>query len=96
MVSNCLDAIKAATALQQKAGTLVLDAAQVKALDTVLVPALVGNWVTHYETSTGSGLSAPMLLGVIKTIDDFADCFRHDVVVSGKTERRWYSALDKK
>jgi len=96
MVSNCLDAIKAATELQKKAGTLVLDSAQVKALDTVLVPALVGNWVAHYETGMGSGISAPMLLSIIKTIDDFAECFRHDVTVNGKIERRWYTALDKK
>jgi DNA repair exonuclease SbcCD ATPase subunit len=93
MVSNCLDAIIAAVNLHKQAGTLVLDANQAQNLDTAHVPALVGNWVSHYETRSGSSLSAPMLKGVITTIDDLAECFRFDDNAGGAVTRRWYKSL---
>ena len=93
MVSNCLDAIKAATDLHKKAGTLILDATQIANLDTVHVPAIIGNWVSHYETGSGSSLSAPMLQGVIQTIDALAECFRYDDATATPVVRRWYRSL---
>src|SRR3546814_7007466 len=57
MVGNCLDAITAAVDLNKRAGTLILDAQQITDLDTAHVPAIVGNWVSHYETGSGSSLS---------------------------------------
>jgi len=95
MVKNCLDAITSAVELNKKAGTLALDAQQAKDMDTVHVPALIGNWVSHYETGSGSNLSAPMLRGVITTIDDFGECFRYDDKTSGTTVRRFYPSLSK-
>lgn len=96
MVSNCLAAINAAIDLNKKAGTLVLDARQVSGIDTVHVPALVGNWVNHYETASGSSLSPPVLKGVLKTIDEIAECFRFDDSSSGTVQRRWYKSLSSK
>jgi recombinational DNA repair ATPase RecF len=93
MVSNCLGAIKAAVDLHDNAGSLVLDTQQVQDLDTVHVPALIGNWVSHYETGTGGSLSAPVLLGVVQTIDDLAECFRFDDNSTGTVVRRWYKSL---
>lgn len=96
MVSNCFDAITAAVELHKQAGGLILDPQQVQDLDTVHLPALVGNWVSHYETGSGSSLSASMLKGVIKTIDELAECFRFDDN-SGKTiTRRWYRSLSRR
>ena len=94
MVSNCLDAITSAVWLYKKAGTLVLDAHQIQDIDTSYVPAIVGNWVSHYETGSGSSLSAPALSGVIDSIDALAECFRYDDTSGGSTVRRWYKALD--
>ena len=73
----------------------MLDAQQqVKDIDTSHVPAIVGNWVSHYETSSGSSLSAPVLDGVITSIDALAECFKYDDTSGNSTVRRWYKALD--
>jgi hypothetical protein len=93
MVSNCLDAITQAVDLHKKAGSLVLDASQVGDLSTAHVPAIVGNWVSHYETGSGSSLSAPVLQGIISSIDALAECFRYDDTSSGTPVRKWYRSL---
>lgn len=93
MVSNCLDAINAAVNLHKQAGTVVLDSRQIQDLDKVHVPALVGNWISHYETGMASGLSAPVLRGIVKTVDELAECFRYDDNSSGTVVRRWYKSL---
>jgi hypothetical protein len=93
MVSNCLDAITSAVNLHKSAGALVLDAQQVQDIDNSHVPAIVGNWVSHYETGSGSSLSAPALGGVISSIDALAECFRCDDASGGKAVRRWYKSL---
>ena len=94
MVSSCLEAIGAAIELQKRATTIVLDAQQQADIDTTLVPALVGNWVSHYETASGASLTPPVLKGVLQTIDNFADCFRYDDVSTGNVQRKWYRSLD--
>ena len=96
VVSNSLDAITSAIKLHKKASTLVLDAQQTQDIDTSHVPAIVGNWVSHYETGSGSSLSAPALCGVISSIDALAECFRYDDTSAGSTVRRWYKSLDKR
>lgn len=93
MVSNCLDAITSSVDLHKLAGTLILDAQQIADLDTVHVPAIVGNWVSHYETGSGSSLSAPVLSGVVASIDALAECFRYDDSSGGAVARKWYKSL---
>jgi len=93
MVGNCLDAIKAAVDLHDQAGALILDAQQKQDLATVHVPAIVGNWVSHYETGSGSSLSAAVLTGVTTSIDALAECFKYDENVGGNTVRKWYKSL---
>ena len=66
---------------------------QISDLDTVHVPAIVGNWVSHYETGTASSLSAPVLGGIISSIDGLAECFRYDDTSGGTVVRRWYKSL---
>ncbi|OPY57048.1 MAG: hypothetical protein A4E55_01864 [Pelotomaculum sp. PtaU1.Bin035] len=97
MVNNCLEAITSAIDLHKKAGTLILDAQQVQDIDTVHVPAIVGNWVSHYETGSSSSLSASALGGVISSIYALAECFRYDDNTSGhSTVRKWYKSLSKR
>ncbi|MCY4587352.1 MAG: AAA family ATPase [Bryobacterales bacterium] len=96
MVRNCLDAITSAIELHKKAGTLALGEQQIQDIDTSHVPAIVGNWVSHYETGSGSSLSAPALGGVITSIDELAECFRYDDTSGGSSVRRWYKALDRR
>lgn len=96
MASNCLDAINPAIELHKKAGTLVLENQQVRNIETSHVPAIVGNWISHYETGSGSSLSAPALAGIVTTIDALAECFRYDDNTGSTTVRRWYKALDRR
>lgn len=96
MVKNCLDAITTAIELHKKAGTLVLENQQVRNFDKLHVPAIVGNWVSHYETGSGSSLSAQMLVGIVNSIDALAECFKYDDNTHGTTERKWYKALDRR
>lgn len=93
MVSNCIDAISKAVDLHRRAGTLVLDQAQVQALSNVHVPSILGNWCSHYETASASSLSGPMLLNVLQTVDNFSECFRWDDTSGGVVQRRWYRSL---
>src|SRR3546814_6784921 len=88
MVGNCLDAITAAVDLNKRAGTLILEAQQITDLDTAHVSAIVGNWVSHYETGSGSSLSAPVLSGIISSINALAECFRYNDASSGTVVRR--------
>lgn len=96
MVSNCLDAVTSAVDLHQKAGLLILDTAQVNNFATVHVPAIIGNWVSHYETGSGGSLSAPVLSGVVASIEALAECFRYDDTSSGTPVRKWYRSLSGK
>lgn len=96
MVSNCLDAIKEAIDLHQQAGTLVLDTHQVQGLLHSHVPAIVSNWVSHYATGGSSSFSAPVLQGVINSIDVMSDCFMYDDTSVSPTVRRWYRSLSRR
>ena len=94
VVSRSLNAINSAIDLHKRAGTVVLDPQQIQDLDGAHVPAIVGNWVSHYETGSGSSLSAPALRGVIGSIDALAECFRYDDTSASPPVRRWYKSLD--
>lgn len=96
MVENAVNAIMDAVKLHQSAGSLILDASQVSNLQSVIVPGLIGNWVTHYATGVTSSLSPHVLLSVLTTVDDFADCFRYDCSCSGTVSRRYYKTLSRK
>jgi hypothetical protein len=96
MTQNCLDAITDAIKLHKAARTLVLDQQQVSDLETVHVPAILGNWVSHYATGSTASFSAPLLQRVIKTIDDLAECFQYDDMTSGRLQRKWYKSLSKR
>jgi len=96
MVSNCLDAIKEAIDLHQRACALVLEAQQVQDLLNSHVPAIVSNWVSHYATGGSSSFSAPVLNGVINAIDAMADCFKYDDTATSPTQRRWYRSLSRR
>lgn len=96
MVSNCLEAIKEAIDLHQRAGTLVLETQQVQDVLSSHVPAIVSNWVSHYATGGSSSFSAPVLNGVVNSIEDMSECFRYDDSTSLPTVRRWYRSLSLK
>ena len=96
MVANCLDAIKAAMDLHEKAGTLVLDSQQVTNIKTVHLQALISNWVVHYPTGITSSLSPYVLLGVLDAVDRFLECFKYSCSCFGSPTLRFYKNLAQK
>jgi hypothetical protein len=93
MVGHGLDAITAAVKLQDAAGGLILTPTQLADLDNRHVPALVSNWVSHYSTAVSSNLSPPVLLGVLQSVDELADCFKYEDGSISPPVRRWYRSL---
>jgi hypothetical protein len=96
MVANCLDTISGAIELHKRAGDLILGSKQVNDLETVYVPALVGNWVSHYATATGASLSPYVLIGVLDTINSVAECFMYLCKCGGGSQLRFYKNLSSK
>ncbi|MFH1555496.1 MAG: hypothetical protein ABII76_11600, partial [Pseudomonadota bacterium] len=94
-VGNALDAIQHAVDLYKRAGTLILDAQQVTDLNGMHVPAIIANYVSHYETGAGGPIVANVLLGVLQSVDDMAECFRY-TPGGPNPQRKWYRTLEKK
>lgn len=95
MVQACLDAIDYAVQIHDQIGTLVLDRQQVVGLTTQHLPAIVGNWVSHYGTSGSAMFSPPALLGIIQSIEALEHCFKHEVP-PGSGKFQWYRSLTKR
>ena len=96
MVANCLDAISGAIDLHKRAGDLILDSQQVNDLETVHVPALIANWVSHYATATGVSLSPYVLIGVLDAINKITECFMYPCKCGGGSQPRFYKNLSSK
>lgn len=97
MVKSCLDVISDAIKLHIAAGDIVLDATQIACIQNTHVPALIANYVSHFETGSGTPISAPVLLGVLDSVDNFADCFKYDYrdPATGVTSRKYYKSLNR-
>lgn len=93
MVGPCIDAIQSDVRLHKAAGALALSAQQERDLDTVHAPAIIGNWVSHYETGGAGAVAPAVLLGVVNSIELLADCFKYDCRCGGGIQRRWYKSL---
>lgn len=95
MIQNCLNAINDAVNLHVAAGDIVLDATQLSDMQNTHLTALIANYVSHFETGSGGSISAPVLLGVLDSVDKFADCFKYDFIdpTTGGTSRRYYKSL---
>lgn len=95
MVQNCLDAIKKDVQLHIDAGKIILTQAQIDDMKNTHVPALLSNWVSHFETGSGTSVSPAVLIGVLNSVDKFADCFKYDYTdpQSHLVTRKYYKNL---
>ena len=94
-LSTFVDAITSAVALYQAAGNrCVLTPQQITDLQTHHAPSIVSNYVSHYETGVGTPFNAYALLGVLQSVDDFADCFMWTDPADNR--KRYYRALDRR
>lgn len=94
MVGNALAAIKRAIELFDKAGCLILSPTQKAAFENQHVPAIIANYISHYESGGGTPISAHVLLGVLQSIDDLAECFMYADTTVTPSLKRWYRSLD--
>jgi AAA domain len=94
-LSTYLDAITDAVDLYQAAGRCVLTAQQIADVKNTHVPAIVGNFVSHYETGSGTPFGAYALLGVLQSIDALADCFTWLDSAQGGPIKRFYRRLNR-
>ena len=94
-LSSYMDAIMNAVKLYNDANRLVLTAQQVSDFNTIHAPAIIANFISHYETGTGTPFSPHVLLGVLQTIASLDDCFRY-VDNSIPPKKVWYKRLDLK
>lgn len=93
-LSTYLDAIRKAVELYSEANRCVLSKQQINDLKNSYVPAMISNFVSHYETGGGTPFNAYSLLGVLDNIDRLVDCFKY--MDSGSGEKRFYERLDRK
>jgi hypothetical protein len=59
------------------------------------VASITGNFLSHYATGSTQAFSGSSLLGVVKAIDDYAECFMYeDPPSSGNI--RYYRSLSRR
>ena len=75
------------------AGHLVLTPQQKADFCNYHVPAIIANYVSYYETGGATPINAYVLLGVLKSVDDLAECFRYDDARTTPPTRKWYRTL---
>jgi len=90
-VQAAIDAINAAVALHQAAGSLILEPTQVVGLQPNMA-TITGNFLAHYPTGATGAFSATALKGVMAAIDAYEDCFRYEDP-PGSGNRRFYRNL---
>jgi hypothetical protein len=93
-VQSALDAIQAAVALHQAAGSIVLTPQQQAGLQAH-VASITGNFLAHYATGSTQAFSGSSLLGVVKAIDDYAECFMYEDP-PGSGTLRFYRSLSRR
>jgi hypothetical protein len=90
-VQAALDAIQSAVALHLAANQLILTAQQQAGLQAH-VASITGNFLAHYATGSTQSFSGSSLLGVVKAIDDYAECFMYEDP-PGSGNLRYYRSL---
>lgn len=93
-VGNACAAIEASVKLHKAAGILVLNAAQEAGLQTHMA-SITGNFVAHFATGSTSAFSSASLLGVMRAIDDYAECFMCEDP-PGSGTKRFYRSLGRR
>jgi hypothetical protein len=93
-VSTYLSAIVDMIDLYQSAGQCVLTPTQISDIKNTHAPAVVANYVSHYETGSGAPIGAYALLGVLQTIDALADCFTYMDSSRTPATRKYCRRLD--
>ncbi len=92
-LSTLMDAVTAAASLYVAANRCVLTQQQIADLQNRHMPAIMANFVSHYETGAGNPFNAYALLGVLQSVDDLADCFMWTDPADNR--KKYHRALDR-
>jgi hypothetical protein len=95
-LSTYLGAITGSVDLFQKAGICVLSAQQVADLSSRYAPAVMANFVSHYETGAGTPVNAYALIGVVQSIDNLVACFTYQDTSQSPPAVKFYQRLDRR
>lgn len=95
-VQACIESVREAVEVERLAGRLILGPAQVNAVQTLTVPAIIGNLGSHYSTASGTSISPTVLQSLIGAVDNFTDCFKYDCSCGSQPVRRFYKTLSRK
>ena len=90
-LSTYLDAIIEAVKIFDAANCCALTPQQITNARDLHGPSIMANYVSHYETGAGNPFNSYALLGVLQTVDDFADCFKYIDPSNGQL--RYYRRL---
>jgi hypothetical protein len=93
-VQAALDAMQSAVALHLAANQLILTPQQQAGLQAH-VASITGNFLAHYATGSSQAFSGSSLLGVVKAIDDYAECFMFEDP-PGSGQLRYYRSLSRR
>jgi DNA repair exonuclease SbcCD ATPase subunit len=96
MVKACFDIINKDIDMHQRANGLILTAKQVSDWQTVCVPQIMGNFVSHYATSVGASISVHVYLSVLTAIDNAVSCFSYSCSCEGAPKNVFYRNLSHK
>lgn len=97
MVGKMLEAIKHDIDIYTRLGNLVLPAGQSSQVTTTLLPSLIGNWVSHYETGSTVMFSPMVIQGVVATVDNLSIAFKYTCTCqNGRPRARFYRSLTQK
>jgi hypothetical protein len=95
-VSTYISAITEAVKLYQGANRCVLTQQQIDDLTAHYVPAIMSNYVNHYETCAGVPFNAYALISVLQSIDDLANCFTYHDSARTPPTTKFYKRLDRR
>ena len=98
MIQNLIDAIKYEINIHKRLGDLILTPDQVKQIEetVILIPKLVGNLASHYETSSASSFAPHTVKGAIEKIIEFEQAFKYTCKCGEKKQSKFYKSLCKK
>lgn len=95
-LSTYMTAIIGAVQLYQKANICVLTAQQIADLNARHGPTILSNFVSHYETNAGVPFNAYVLIGVLQSVDDLANCFTYTDNTQVPAITKFYQRLDRR
>jgi hypothetical protein len=93
MAGYLVGAIDAQVRLHASANSLILEPVQVTGLN-LAIATITANFLAHWSTGQTQAFAPGALLGVMRAIDNYADCFKFEP--NPRAPRRYYRSLSQR